>query len=309
LRLVAGLRSPAATGWWRPRILLPDELFSRLETPQLAGILRHELMHVRRRDYLWDRLATLGCYLLFFHPAAWLVRRQLRWDRELVCDDRAVDRSDVCRVEYAACLTTLAGWRLSGEDFAGPIDFLSQPSLLATRVRAMVAPPQVMYSASKSGALACMAAVFLILSLRLVPAVTFTTTLSANAMAPGTTAMTQEAPPRAQPVSYPEPKRVSQRHKLRAQEGKVEYVHTRSASSTPKLPGGISTASGPYHPQTQPDTRGRPALWRFIPRFGGWAIHSVKLGFSKAGARLAGDRHQKEPSGELASVSANAGPG
>jgi beta-lactamase regulating signal transducer with metallopeptidase domain len=309
LRLVAGLRSPAATGWWRPKILLPDELFSRLETPQLAGILRHELTHVRRRDYLWDRLATLGCYLLFFHPAAWLVRRHLRWDRELVCDDRAVDRSDVCRVEYAACLTTLASWRLSGKDFVGPIDFLSQPSLLATRVRAMVSPPQVMYSAIKSGALACLATVSLIPSLRLVPEVTFTTALSANAMAPRTTATTQVAAPQAQHLSPLPPKRMSQRHKLLVPEGKVQYVHSRSASSSPKSPGGTSTASGPYHPQTQPDTKRRPALWRFIPRFGGWAIHSVKLGFSKIGSHLAGDRHPKEPSGELSSVSANAGPG
>jgi len=66
LWLVQGLHSPAATGWWHPIIMVPDEFLSRLETPQLVSILRHELMHVRRRDYLWDRLGTLGCYLVFF---------------------------------------------------------------------------------------------------------------------------------------------------------------------------------------------------------------------------------------------------
>jgi hypothetical protein len=142
-----------------------------------------------------------------------------------------------------------------------------------------------------------------------VPEVTFTTTSSPNAMAPRTRAMTQEAPPTAQPVSYPAPKRMSQRHKSLVPEGRVESVHSRTVSSTPKPPDGISTVSGQRHPQTQSDTTRRPALWRFIPRFGGWALHSVKLGFSKVGSHLAGDRHQKEPSGELSSVSANAGPG
>jgi beta-lactamase regulating signal transducer with metallopeptidase domain len=61
LRLVEGLQSPAATGWWHPIIMVPDEFLSRLETAQLVSVLRHELMHVRSRDYLWDRLATLGC--------------------------------------------------------------------------------------------------------------------------------------------------------------------------------------------------------------------------------------------------------
>ncbi len=87
VRLVPGLRSPAATGWWRPKVLLPNELLPRLEAQQLVYVLRHELMHVRRRDYLWDRLATLGCHVIFFNPSAWLARRRLRWERELVCDE------------------------------------------------------------------------------------------------------------------------------------------------------------------------------------------------------------------------------
>src|SRR5260370_25672116 len=106
LRLVPGLRSPAATGWWRPKVLLPSELLPRLEGQQLVYVLRHELMHVRRRDYLWDRLATLGCYVVFFHPSAWLVRRRLRWERELFCAACVGDRSGGRRLEYASWLTT-----------------------------------------------------------------------------------------------------------------------------------------------------------------------------------------------------------
>jgi len=306
LRLVPRLRSPAAAGWRHPKILLPDELLSRLETPQLMGILGHEFMHVRRRDYLWDRLATLGCYLLFFHPAAWLVRRQLRWDRELVCDEASVDRSDPCRLDYAACLTTLASWRLSGEGPVGPIDFLSSPSLLSTRVRAMVSPPKPQYSGNKKAAFACLAVVSLILAIRLVPEATFTPTSSTIVVPPRTADLIPESPHQPQPILYAEPKRVLQGHKLPDSKAKVQHVQSRSDSSAPKIPGSLS---GPFQPQTQPDPKRRPAILRLIPKFGGWAIRSVKVGFSKVGSHLAGDRRQKEPSGQVSSTTTKLGSG
>jgi beta-lactamase regulating signal transducer with metallopeptidase domain len=314
LRLVPRLRSPAAAGWRHPKILLPEEFLSRLETPQLMGILGHELMHVRRRDYLWDRLATLGCYLVFFHPAAWLVRRHLRWDRELVCDEGSVDRSDVCRLDYAACLTILASWRLSGEEFAGPIDFLSSPSLLSTRVHAMVSPPSLQYSANKKAAFACLAAASLILAIRLVPEATFTPTSSTievppREVSPRASGLIPESPHQPQPVSYAKPKRVLQRHKLPVSEAKVQHVQSRSASSAPKPPGGLLAVSGPSQLQIQPNPKRRPPLWRFIPNFGGWAMRSVKVGFSKVGSHLAGDRRQKEPSGQFSSATTKLGSG
>jgi beta-lactamase regulating signal transducer with metallopeptidase domain len=296
LRLVQGLLSPAATGWWHPIIMVPDEFLSRLEAPQLLSVLRHELMHVRRRDYLWDRLATFGCYLVFFHPAAWLLRRHLRWDRELACDNASVDRSDASRLDYAACLTTLANWRLSGEDLAGPIDFLSPPSLLGARVRALVSPPDLNYSATKTAALACLTAVSLSIALRLVPEVTVTLFSPTIATASDAAAMTQEAPTRLQPFLTTERKHGLQRQKWRVPEAKVQRAHSGFASSTPQFPRNISDVSGPSQPQPVPKSIRRPAVWHVIPKFGGWAIRSVKLGFSKVGSHLGFGRHLKEPS-------------
>ena len=309
LRLVQGLSSPAATGWWHPKIMVPDEFLSRLETPQLVSILRHELVHVRRRDYLWDRLATLGCYLVFFHPAAWLIRRHLRWDRELICDNDSVDRSDACRLEYAACLTALASWRLSGEDYAGPIDFLSSPSLLGARVRALVSPPNLNYSATKKAALACLTAVSLTIGIKLVPEVTVSPFSPASGTPSDTAAMTQRAPTRLQPFSTAGRKQDLQQHKLRVPETKVQRVHSRLASSTPQFPGNVSDVSGPDQPQSEPKSPRRPAVWRVIPKVGGWAVRSVKLGFSKAGSHLGFGKHLKEPSGQLSAVTTQTGPG
>src|SRR5437660_8744922 len=108
-------------------------------------------MHVRRRDYLWDRLSTLGCYLIFFHPLAWLVRRRLRWERELACDESVAQGSRENRVEYASCLTTLASWWFLAEEAAGQVDFLSSPpSLLAARVRALLGQAPAYSSCEKT---------------------------------------------------------------------------------------------------------------------------------------------------------------
>ena len=294
LRLVQGLLSPAATGWWHPIIMVPDEFLSRLETLQLVSVLRHELMHVRRRDYLWDRLATLGCYLVFFHPAAWLLRRHLRWDRELACDHASVDRSDASRLEYAACLTTLASWRLAGEDFTGPIDFLSSPSLLGARVRALVSPHNRNYSATKKTTLACLTAISLTIALRLVPEVTVTPFSPPITMHSDTATIAQEAPTPLQPVSIAERKPRLQRHKLRVPETRVQRVHSGFSSSTPQSPRNISDVSSPSRMQTEPKSTQRPAVWRVIPKVGGWTIRSVKLGFSKVGSHLGFGRRQQD---------------
>jgi hypothetical protein len=271
--------------------MVPDEFLSRLETAQLVSVLRHELMHVRRRDYLWDRLATLGCYLVFFHPAAWLLRRQLRWDRELACDQESVDRSDECRVEYAACLTTVARWKLAGEDFAGPIDFLSSPSLLGARVRALLSPANLNYSATHKAALACLAAVSLTIALRLVPGVTVTP-FSQPSPTPSDLATIAQAPTPPPPLSTAERKPGLQRHKLRVPEPKVQRVHSGFASSAPPSSRTISDVSDPS--QTESKSSRRPGLWHVIPKVGGWTIRSVKLGFSKVGSHLGFGKHHQD---------------
>lgn len=302
LRLIPGLRSPAAAGWFHPKVLLPEGLASRLETPQLVGILRHELIHVRRRDYVWDRLATLGCYLVFFQPAAWLLRRQMRWDRELVCDEGSVDHSDQVRLEYAGCLTTLANWQLYGDQLAGPIDFLSSPSLLATRVRALVSPHKANYSAIQKATLACLIAVSLTLALRLMPRVMVSTISSATTIPVLTEALAQGSRPQPKIVSPIEQTRLVQRHESSVRKAKAPGAHLRLVSSAPKIRGTISVPPGSSQLQAQRGPARGGSLWRFIPKVGGWAMRSVKVGFNKVGSHLTGHRSGKVPSRQVSSV-------
>jgi hypothetical protein len=143
LSLLPQLRSPATTGWLRSRVLLPMELVPRLSSDELAQILRHELIHVKQRDYFWDRMAALGCRVLFFHPAVWLAYRRMRWERELACDQAVVENSWDSRLPYAECLTGLARWWfIAGKSSSSGIGFSSSSSLLATRIRELLREPR-----------------------------------------------------------------------------------------------------------------------------------------------------------------------
>jgi beta-lactamase regulating signal transducer with metallopeptidase domain len=143
LGLTSGASSPATCYWWRSHVLLPLELVPDLESDQLDDVLRHELVHVRQHDYLWDRLAALGCRLVFFHPLVWLGYRHFRWERELACDFAVVRERTEARLRYAECLTRLARWLIARNEHSSGINFFSSESLLAVRVRVLLNEPSV----------------------------------------------------------------------------------------------------------------------------------------------------------------------
>ena len=108
---------PTAVGWLRPAILLPASAFTGLTPQQLEAVLAHELAHVRRNDYLVNVLQTAVETLLFYHPAVWWVSRQIRAEREHVCDDMAV-RVTGDAITYARALTRIERLRAASPRLA-----------------------------------------------------------------------------------------------------------------------------------------------------------------------------------------------
>lgn len=100
------VRVPSVIGWLRPVILLPTSALTGLTSQQLETVLAHELAHIRRHDYLVNLLQTVIETLLFYHPAAWWVSRQVRIEREHACDDLAVAACGD-RLTFARALTQL----------------------------------------------------------------------------------------------------------------------------------------------------------------------------------------------------------
>ena len=105
MQIMRGLPTLAVCGWWRPVLLVPEDLTRRFNAAQIRGMLLHEMAHVRRHDVLWTWCALGLCALHWFNPLAWLALRRFYADRELACDAaalRALDSS--ARHDYGEAL-------------------------------------------------------------------------------------------------------------------------------------------------------------------------------------------------------------
>lgn len=150
LRECASTHSPAVIGWLRPVILLPVSVLAGLTPDQVEAILAHELAHIRRHDYIVNLLQSVAETLLFYHPAVWLVSRQIRIEREHCCDDDAVA---ICgdAVTYASALADLE--RLRGSMPA--LALAASGGSLLSRVQRLLAPaPRTPFSWPTAGAFA-----------------------------------------------------------------------------------------------------------------------------------------------------------
>jgi len=88
--LEADTASPFVVGTWRPRLVLPRKIEQVLTRDELRAILAHELAHVKRSDYRSNLFQVLVLVLFWPHPATWAVWMHIRREREICCDDLAV---------------------------------------------------------------------------------------------------------------------------------------------------------------------------------------------------------------------------
>jgi hypothetical protein len=109
--------APVVVGYFRPMILIPIGMFSGLSTEQLESIFVHELIHIRRRDYLVNLLQSLLEAVYFFNPFVWIISGIIRREREHCCDD-AVIALHGNPLAYAHALTALEEVKLTRTGFA-----------------------------------------------------------------------------------------------------------------------------------------------------------------------------------------------
>lgn len=84
------MMEPGIFGVFRPVLLMPQGILSRLSGAQLDAIVAHELCHVRRRDNMTFAFHMLVEALFWFHPAVWWIGAQLIDERERACDEAVV---------------------------------------------------------------------------------------------------------------------------------------------------------------------------------------------------------------------------
>ena len=84
---------PLVAGIIQPVILLPICILSEHSLEQVKAALAHELIHIKRFDPFINLLQIMVESILFFNPAVWLVSRQIRIEREAVCDYLAISHT------------------------------------------------------------------------------------------------------------------------------------------------------------------------------------------------------------------------
>lgn len=83
--------SPMMTGIFRPVILLPREDYALWE---LSFILKHELVHLRRKDILYKSLMLAACIVQWLNPLVYLMVWEAGKDIEISCDDEVMAGAD-----------------------------------------------------------------------------------------------------------------------------------------------------------------------------------------------------------------------
>jgi TonB family protein len=105
--LVSGrVEGPLTFGWRDPVVLLPVGILE-LDSEAQRGIVCHELLHVRRRDWLWALFEEAVRALLWFHPAVWMLLARIALSREQVVDREVVRRTGSRRA-YLEALQAVA---------------------------------------------------------------------------------------------------------------------------------------------------------------------------------------------------------
>jgi beta-lactamase regulating signal transducer with metallopeptidase domain len=163
LRISNRIAGPLTVGVIRPLILLPITAITSLSPEQLEVVLAHELAHIRRADYFWNILQTMIETLFFFHPAVWWISHRLREQRELCCDDVAVETCHDPAV-YATALLRLEEQRRTHLHLAMALDGNQSRMSLRTRILRILGDPEEQPRELKPLSLAGMAALLIIFS-------------------------------------------------------------------------------------------------------------------------------------------------
>ena len=109
-RITDRVRNVLVVGVLRPVVLFPVGLVNQLTAEEVAAVLRHELIHLRRNDPFWNTVQEVVRTLFFYHPVVYWLCRELDREREYACDDAVLRQTDP--KTYARALLRVADYSL-----------------------------------------------------------------------------------------------------------------------------------------------------------------------------------------------------
>ncbi len=102
------LKTPFVLGIFRPRIYI----FTGLSAEEKSYIIRHEQIHICRRDHIIKPFSFLVLSLHWFNPLVWIAFVLMSTDMELSCDERVLgEMGREIKKAYSTSLLSLASGR------------------------------------------------------------------------------------------------------------------------------------------------------------------------------------------------------
>lgn len=118
LYMVDSIDTPFVFGIIRPKIYLPNNL-TKEEEPY---IIKHEEVHIKRRDYIIKFLAFIILCIHWFNPMVWLAFHLMVEDMEKSCDEVVIEELGYGIIkDYSYSLLALATGRRT--IVGSPVDF------------------------------------------------------------------------------------------------------------------------------------------------------------------------------------------
>jgi beta-lactamase regulating signal transducer with metallopeptidase domain len=129
---------PFVTGLVNPVVVLPAGLLQTSRTPELRGLLAHELLHIRNRDLWHCWLRAIALAIWWPSPLTRALARLQESSTEEICDDLVLVRRLASAPDYARGLLNAA--LHSGQPRKGPVAAAVTAGDLESRMRRFAAP-------------------------------------------------------------------------------------------------------------------------------------------------------------------------
>jgi TonB family protein len=124
---------PFTFGWNKPIIVIPEKI--KNDPQKLNMAIQHELVHIRRGDYLLQLVISLIRSIFWFHPLIIIGSKEIETYREISCDQEVLNTSDIHPKKYANLLLELVP--LEKEFGSFTVNMAVKQSTLKQRIETM----------------------------------------------------------------------------------------------------------------------------------------------------------------------------
>lgn len=136
-RTVSRLIGPMVVGVFKPFVVIPMAAVSGLSPEQIETVILHELAHIKRHDHIWLIIQAFAMQVLFFHPLAWYLNREINRERENSCDDLVL-KMKINPITYIKALTMIH--EMNAQSFAAANALKGRSNSLLERVKRLMMP-------------------------------------------------------------------------------------------------------------------------------------------------------------------------